>query len=233
VQIFLQPHFAKANDTTCRVRNQQSRKDVQKMNTRELMLTIIALALGIVVGFAGNAALEGTAGDNGDDDGNVARVGDPRVLYQVTVEDMETFLLEEVEEDSELYEVLSAQLEEMKNYTGEEEFFASLNEEVEAEQIDNVLTYAYARLSDDSVENVEALPDVDFEDGEFELEVIIGEWADPYELEGASLQFYLKVPEDMTEDLPKDWTTLDKPLDTHIFWTSLRGVPHLDGQREL
>lgn len=201
------------------------------MNRRELMLSVIALVLGIIVGFAGNAALEGTAGDNGDDDGDVARVGDPRVLYQVSVEDMETFLLDGVEEDSELYELLSAQLEEMKAYTGEEEFFASLNEEVEAEQIDNVLTYSYARLSDKSVENVEALPDVEVDEGEFELEVIIGEWADPYELEGATLQFYLKVPEDMSKELPKEWTTLDKPLDTHIFWTSLRGIPELEGQR--
>lgn len=200
------------------------------MNRRELMLSIVALALGIIVGFAGNTALEGTAGDNGDDN-DVARVGDPRVLYQVPVEDMETFLLDEVEEDSELYALLSAQLEEMKAYTGEEEFFASLNEEVEAEQIDNVLTFTYARVSAESVESVEALPEVEVDEGEFELEVIIGEWADPYELEGATLQFYLKVPEDLSKDLPKEWTTLDKPLDTHIFWTSLRGIPELEGQR--
>lgn len=204
------------------------------MNSRELMLSLAALVLGIIVGFAGNAALEGTAGDNGDDNGDVARVGDPRILYQVSVEEMETFLLEDLDEESELYELLTAQLEEMKAYTGEEAFFEDLEEQVEAEQIDNVLTYAYARIADESVDNVEALPDVEVDDGEFELEVIIGEWADPYELEGATLQFYLKVPEDINKDLPesaKDWATLDKPLDTHIFWTSLRGIPELDGQR--
>lgn len=203
----------------------------RQTNSRELIFAVVGLILGLVVGFAGNAALEGTAGDNGDDNGDVARVGEPRILYQVSVEDMEAFLLDGVEEDSELYALLSAQLEEMKAYTGEEEFFASLNEEVEAEQIDNVLTYTYARVSDESVENVEALPEVEVDEGEFELEVIIGEWADPYELEGATLQFYLKVPEDLSKDLPKEWTTLDKPLDTHIFWTSLRGIPELEGQR--
>lgn len=197
------------------------------MSRRELTLSIIALIMGIAVGFAGNAALEGTASDTDKNDNE--RRSDTRVLYRVDVDEMETFLLDQLDEESqaELIEELSARFDAMREYNGPEDFTTIFGEQVEESNLDVVLAAVYAELSDQASDTLEELSVDDSNDA---LQVIIGEWADPYDLDGASLQFYLKVPQDMAKELPKDWETLDKSLDTHIFWNSLRGIPELEGQ---
>ena len=204
------------------------------MTRRELILSIVALALGIAVGFAGGGSLEGTAANQDKDSDNEARAKDDRILYQVDLEAVEVWLLEGLDPESEEYAAVSAQIETMKSYDDSEDFTAVFGENVEESQIDIVLVDAYAHISG---QDVATLDDVVTSEEEFALEVIIGEWADPYDLttNGAPvLQFYLKVPPSLTDNLPEGFEemdgvpTLDKPLETTIFWKSLRGIPTLE-----
>lgn len=200
------------------------------MKRRDLISLILALVLGFISGFAVNSSLEGTAGQKDDDVSN-ARKADERVLYRVSIDDMEAYLLEGLDAESELYDQISANLEAMRDY---QTFIARATDdagkEAVIEDINVVLSSAYARVSDQTLETVEGVADVEVDDAEESLQIIIGEWSDPYVFEDAELQFYLKVPTNLADNLPKEWSEFqeDKPLETTIFWQNLQALPGLE-----
>jgi hypothetical protein len=204
------------------------------MKQRELMMAVVGLILGLIVGITGSSAgLFGTAGGKDDDAKNEARgTKDERVLYRVSIADAEEYLLAELDPESEEYIALKAELDAMKEYKGEDDFTSVFGSAVDISPIDPVLIYAYNRIAGEELdEEVAALDEA--EDDTNSLAIIVGEWADPYVLEGAELFFYLKIPKDMVESakLPKEWEEFEvegqKPLETHIYWKSLRGIPAL------
>lgn len=199
-----------------------------RFSKRDMTVAVVTLIIGLVAGMflAEPFGLSGTAGDKDTDATDSARRDDTRVLYQLEIETVETWLLEDADTESEEYAQLTAILDQMKNYGDEgNDFTTVFGSEQEISPTDSVLTVAYERVTGEALEAA-----ADLEANDNELAVIIGAWEDPYEFDGAALQFYLKVPEDMTNDLPKDWDEfkVDKPLETTIFWTNLRGLPVLD-----
>lgn len=198
-----------------------------RFSKRDMTVAVITLIIGLVAGMflAEPFGLAGTAGNNDNGTQTEARRDDTRVLYQLDIETVETWLLEDADPESEEYIQLSAILEQMKEYGGSDDFTTIFGDIQEISPTDSVLTATYERVTGEVLENAEEL-----EGNTDELAVIIGAWEDPYEFEGASLQFYLKVPEDMADDLPKEWDEfkVDKPLETTIFWTNLRGLPTLE-----
>ncbi len=196
-----------------------------RFSKRDMTVAVITLIIGLVAGMflAEPFGLAGTAGDSDTGSNTEARRDDTRVLYQLDIETVETWLLEDVDPESEEYAEWSAILEQMKNYV--EDDLTVVFPRQEDGPSDNILGVIYEQISGEAVENADELTaNTD------ELAVIIGSWEDPYEFEGASLQFYLKVPEDMADNLPKEWNEfkVDKPLETTIFWTNLRGLPALE-----
>jgi hypothetical protein len=199
------------------------------MNRRELIFALLALVLGFGAGFATNASLEGTAGEDSDSE-ETSRIADDRILYQLTLDQAEEWLLSLHEADSEEATALTERFASLADYDGTNTL-QILGRPEDIGPVDSVLGQAYAAASDQEFSDVEGL---DIDEGDDSLQVIIGEWSDPYSLDGGPVfRFYLKVPPSLNDNLPKDWAdnpdiALDKELETTIFWKSLRGIPKLE-----
>lgn len=203
------------------------------MNRRDLILgLVVGLVLGAILASAVGLDLAGTAGDDGADE-DTGRAADDRILYQLNLDQAEEWLLsyyEEADGSEEVRDQLTETFELMRTYDSEEDVIEIFGDRAVVGPADSVLAEAYARAAGQEVASVE---DLEVNDGENGLQVIVGEWSDPYAIaEGPVLRFYLKVPTELNENLPKDWSndpeiSLDKPLETTIFWQNLAGIPAL------
>ena len=201
-----------------------------RFSQRDMTVAVVTLIIGLIAGMflAEPLGLTGTAREQDNKTSTGATSNDTRVLYQLDIDTVETWLLKDVDRESEEYAQLTAILEQMKNYGDEGNDFTSVfGSREEVGPVDSILTATYEKITGEALQNAEEL-----EASNDKLAVIVGAWEDPYEFDGASLQFYLKVPKDMADkNLPqKEWEKFEvnKPLETTIFWTNLGGLPTLE-----
>jgi hypothetical protein len=210
------------------------------MNTREILLGAVGLVAGVILGAIIIGATAGGEGlteadvrqliseENAELEDNIREVVEVAVaqnagpdrefqtrqselvdsaFFLVTMDQTATWLednnetLEELEIDDGVAETALAAQE----ITSSEDLELYFDQQVNT--VDGVLANVYSVMRT-------SLGD------EANIEVCLGLDQDPYSIEGPIVYLYLQVPDEATEEFPKEWELLDGPREESMLWSA-------------
>ncbi|TVR22780.1 MAG: hypothetical protein EA396_05175 [Anaerolineaceae bacterium] len=211
---------------------------------QKIAFVAVGLALGVLIGIvAVNVTMETLSEDDVRQivtennqqilDGiEVALAGQgPEVIFQRRQLDLtdSTFFLVTMDETAEWLEEFLAEFEDIE--VSEELLEAILaangidsSNDLElyfSEQVntvDGVLANVYQALL--MLFSNGAMPDVLGDDEGFQFEVCLGLDNDPYSIAGPVIYLYLQIPDELTDEMPKDWEMLDGPRQESMLWSA-------------